>query len=527
MKKRFTKLCALALAAVMMLSACGSDAPAGVSTETKITTESKVESAEKQEMVTITVMMWDRGHEYKNGTSVTNNLYTQWLNEQMEPQGVQVEFIAVPRSGSDDVINLMLAGGEAPDIIRTYDRQRVAAYAAQGGLLELTPYLEQLDPGYLEDAADVLKYGEFDGGLYALPGLYAYYGKQHETYIRQDLVEGMGYKLPTTKEELIEVLYAMKEAYPDITPWMFSGTIDNEHFNNWLLAYTTHTNERDNYIYEPSWTMALKPGTKDGLKVLNQLWLDGIINKDFYLDTDMSKFEQAAANGQIGFIMEGSQNGMDAYETVDDPNYHMIEIDCIEDVDGSYAVPSQDAFSHYIYVPAASEAKIDAIMKFLNFLSNEDNAIQAVYGVEGVGFDWVNGLPQGRERAEKLALGTHGQPQDVGGFMRTNFDIEKDRLLEKYMEARPWMPADAAESKITSQYSNYYDKALIGTSLPSDQYTSMLDSLIAELVYKCIAAPEGQFDAVYEEQYQILLDNHLQEVLDDRAAWYDANVANK
>ena len=39
-----------------------------------------------------------------------------------------------------------------------------------------------------------------------------------------------------------------------------------------------------------------------------------------------------------------------------------------------------------------------------------------------------------------------------------------------------------------------------------------------------MCAPEGQFEEVYEKEYQILLDNHLQEVLDDRAAWYDANM---
>jgi putative aldouronate transport system substrate-binding protein len=38
-------------------------------------------------------------------------------------------------------------------------------------------------------------------------------------------------------------------------------------------------------------------------------------------------------------------------------------------------------------------------------------------------------------------------------------------------------------------------------------------------------APEGQFDAVWDAEYQILVDNHLQEVLDERAAWYDANIA--
>ena len=63
----------------------------------------------------------------------------------MEPQGVHVNFVPVPRAGADDQVNLMLTAGTAPDIIRTYDRQRVATYGSQGGLVDLGPYLERMD----------------------------------------------------------------------------------------------------------------------------------------------------------------------------------------------------------------------------------------------------------------------------------------------------------------------------------------------------------------------------------------------
>ena len=64
---------------------------------------------------------------------------------------------------------------------------------------------------------------------------------------------------------------------------------------------------------------------------------------------------------------------------------------------------------------------------------------------------------------------------------------------------------------------------LIGSALKTDEYVPLLQTLIVEFVFKCMNAPEGKFDEVYNTEYQILLDNHLQEVLDERAAWYDAN----
>ena len=60
--------------------------------------------------------------------------------------------------------------------------------------------------------------------------------------------------------------------------------------------------------------------------------------------------------------------------------------------------------------------------------------------------------------------------------------------------------------------------------METDEYAPLLQTLIVEFVFKVMCAPEGQFEEVYEKEYQILLDNHLQEVLDDRAAWYDANM---
>ena len=79
--KNLKKLVALTLVMLMLLAGCGQTANNG--------------NGGDDELTTVTVMMWDRGHEYTNGKTVTNNLYTDWLNELMEPQGVHLEFIAV------------------------------------------------------------------------------------------------------------------------------------------------------------------------------------------------------------------------------------------------------------------------------------------------------------------------------------------------------------------------------------------------------------------------------------------------
>jgi len=528
MKKGLTKVCALSMAAAMFATGCGSSAPkettaAKAETTAAAKAEAQATQAAPQEIVDITVMVYDRGREYVNGNSVTENEYTRWINEQLEPQGVHVTYVPVPRSGADDKVNLMLTGGTAPDVIRTYDRQRVANYGSLGGLMDLSPYYEQMHPDYRAKADLVKHYHEFDGALYSMPGIYSYYGKGHETFLRQDLVEGMGMEMPTNREELIEVLYAMKENYPDITPYAFGGSVTDGKYTNWILSYCSRANERDNYIYEPTFTTVLKPGHKEGLRQLNQFVLDGIIDPNFALDVDDANFEQSIANGTVGFVMDGGSECIwDAYETSGVEGYHMVEGDWIENADGDYIFPSQDPFSHYVYVPATAEPRIEAVVKYLAFISDPANAKELKYGIEGLGYNTVDGKIVELSRADKLAIGTSGDPSD-NNFLYTNFDWEKENIIENWKASDPEVPVDVIESKFESQYGNYYDRMLIPSALQSDEYVPLLQELIVKFVFKCMAAPAGEFDAVYEKEYQTLVDNHLQEVLDERAAWYDAN----
>ncbi len=90
------------------------------------TTTQAAESTGEQEQATtdkfdkevsIRVMLWDRGNAAPN-TTTENNALTQWIQEQMKDlYNIKVEYVSVPRSGSDDSLNIMMTGGTAPDIV--------------------------------------------------------------------------------------------------------------------------------------------------------------------------------------------------------------------------------------------------------------------------------------------------------------------------------------------------------------------------------------------------------------------------
>nr|WP_295682146.1 extracellular solute-binding protein [uncultured Lachnoclostridium sp.] len=528
-KSKIVRTIALLMSIMLVFSGCGkknNTTDSGKQDTGKVDIKDDGDTkddGEPKEIVDIEVMVYERGKEFSKGNSTVDNEMTRWINSQLEPLGVHATYVPIPRSGADDKINLMLAGGEAPDIVMTYDLQRVSTYGKQEGIVDLAPYVDRLDPGFLERFGSALEYTQFDGKQFAIPRVFEKYGRSHMAYLRKDLVEGMNKEMPTNRDELIDVLYAMKEAYPDITPYAFSGKVTDAKYTNFLLTYTSRANERDNYIYEPSFTNILKPGHKEGLKQLNRFVLDGIIDPNFAVDVDETKYLQDIANGKVGFVSDNATDALKAYGVVDNENYEMVAVDLWKNVDGSYEVPSASPVSNYVYVPKASEDKIDAIMTYLGWISNYENALNVEMGIIGVGSEKnSSGVPVLKSEAELLELGLNPVCGDMNMLMR-GFDFGEEASLAANKVAYPDAPEEVLSDYLKVHSTNYYDPVVITSSLETDQYVPLLQSLICEFVFKVMSAPEGQFDAVYEKEYQKLLDNHLQEVLDERAAWYDAN----
>ena len=54
-----------------------------------------------------------------------------------------MEYVSVPRSESDDKLNIAMSGGTAPDIVFTYDQSLFYSYASSGALNELTDAYNQ------------------------------------------------------------------------------------------------------------------------------------------------------------------------------------------------------------------------------------------------------------------------------------------------------------------------------------------------------------------------------------------------
>jgi hypothetical protein len=201
----------------------------------------------------------------------------------------------------------------------------------------------------------------------------------------------------------------------------------------------------------------------------------------------------------------------------------------LENTNGEHIAPSSGAVANYVYVPKTAEKKIDAVMKYLAFMSNYDNAVN-LYGHEiGTGSTlnelgvpvYIAGSSSGMAK-----LGYTPNINDLI-MLYTTFYFGDEADISSSMSKYPNVPREYFEEmiKVNRNPAGMYDSYKIPTSLKSDQYVPLLQSLICEFAFKVMCAPEGQFDKVWDDSYKKLVDNHLNDVLSERAAWYDANIA--
>lgn len=113
--------------------------------------------------------------------------------------------------------NIMLTNSPLPDIVQG-DKNRINESAVEGAFIPLDELIDQYAPNIkrvLEEHPEyVAGSAASDGKLYFIPNLYE--GRASMGfYIRKDWLDRLGLSIPTTVDELYEVLKAFREQDPN------------------------------------------------------------------------------------------------------------------------------------------------------------------------------------------------------------------------------------------------------------------------------------------------------------------------
>ena len=204
---RYTAVGALGLAAALALTACSSSGSAGGTDDGP---QAVPTSGGDGKTLTVWVMTGD----YTDATITAIN------DEFTEQTGAEVDVQIQQWDGITTKISTALATSTPPDVLDLGNTQ-VASYAANGALLDLTSYADDLRQGQtwlagLEDPATV------DDRLYAVPG---FAGARAVIYNKTMWAEAGVTEAPTTYDELTADLDAVAAANPeqDFSPFYLPG----------------------------------------------------------------------------------------------------------------------------------------------------------------------------------------------------------------------------------------------------------------------------------------------------------------
>ena len=210
-------------------------------------------------------------------------------------------------SGSEE-FQYMLLGGELPDILvnnfnKTYTGGAAAAIEA-GYIIDLNPYTDWMPNymAYLDENPDVrMQVTIDDGKLWGCAGVedtYSMY-KDRGIVLRKDILDALDLEVPTTFDEFEAVLYAVKEAYPDMIPfssemrWMYLQHMFSSLSNAYNCSYPFYCVDGENVEFA-----MYSEGYKTFLQRIATWYEDGLIDPDF-ASINKGGVRGKLANGEV------------------------------------------------------------------------------------------------------------------------------------------------------------------------------------------------------------------------------------
>ncbi len=548
MKPKGTRITLLVLAVTLfalLLSGCGgnqstqgsasggsgADATGEVASGSNEAGESQVFS----KRVTIKIPVYDRGVEGQ--APVDDNYWTQWIQQEFgEKNNVDVEYVAIPRSDEVNKFNMLLAVGDAPNIIFHYDFPAAVAYKSAGALMPIDlNLLQEVAPTYykMNSDRDMLKYGVLDDEQYFIfahrPTAYNFV-----TMIRQDWLDKVGMAMPTNLTEYKNVLRAFKEnklGGPNTIPQTLSLPYPNGYFANQFRPYPISEEELALYSDLSVAALTWEP-VKQAIKNDNALYNEGLVSPNFALDADGNKRKADFVTGVAGVFgtyltKEGIIDVL--LQNVPDAKVSLLPIDAGVPEGNVPAERSYWPFGMILGINAASsDDQVKAVMMFLEWMIQDDVLYTLQNGIEGKNYNMgQDGLPiavgdyTGEERLnynsnkDMWCLVIEGKDY---GSDEANLTVQKNTFAPDGFD---YLIQDRYEECVANQ-KYWFTDFLFDTGIASvSEYKSTLQEKFQEFYTKLVMCKPEEFEAIYEECCEEYLEAGYQKIIDEKQAAYD------
>ena len=495
----------------------------------------------------ISVELYDRNVD--GGTEAGNNAWTQWIQKQMlDRYNVEVEFVTVSRWQEADDINNLLAAQTAPDICYTYNYGAIQTYAEMGGVIDLAPVLEEnkdLVPSLFDWLGEELVYQDLDpseGTLWAIEG------KRNETcrintFIRQDWLDKLGLKTPTTKAELEQVLIAFRDNAETLlgadaskmVPFSPSYDIGWRAANIIESFMDPDITDKDYYVNGYDDRKFTEEGTKEAIRLLNKWYNDGLVWKDFaeHSGSDDTAEDDMIKAGFVGCFIHNYdypfRGGKDSINATLAAQYgsqaKFVAINCFEDKNGKYTKYSySNSGDRKTFFPATNDEVI-ASLCYLEFMSQASTVEFLQIGEEGVihTVDAATGamVIQAPDEAHHEWYQNSGKNIDMtincNGLRLATEDLTNISLAYSYSDVDP---ADVKQAIEAAKLDAKVPATPSVGDIKAETEATDLAGKRDQTYDKAVVASVADFDKVWDDGMKEYLNAGGQAIMDERkTAW--------
>lgn len=351
-----------------------------------------------------TLTIWVGGHP----TSVTATIAEHaWYQGFAEKTGINLEWIE-PTAGAsaEQAFNLMIADKTLPDIIIYAEPvKNAAAYIADGIIIPLNDYIEEYAPNlnaYFEANPTLANtYKTDDGQIFCFPQ----FGEGMSNtglVIDSTKLEECGLEVPTTIDELSEVLTAFHETY-GIAPFtMLTQTMDIECMGNYGVMNTIYDaygipnrycffRDQDQVVH----FSVLEEGYRQALAQLAEWYAAGYIDPD-YASVSYRDVSAKAAAGEVGVMVADFEvwARINAITGTEENNWIAVQDPVLNEGDILWGFNSASSTMANGAVITTACDNVELAMQLLDYAYSPEGIVYFNYGIEGESFTFdENGDP--------------------------------------------------------------------------------------------------------------------------------------
>lgn len=453
MKRFLTLALCIGISISVLLSGCGSSSSISEETETSSTvvastTEAYTPPADKpyqltKDKVTLKFMATQTPAVIDYAT----NGFVKWFEEQTN---VHIEWQTTPNEVSQlkEKINLILASGDLPDVFfglsEGITTQIETLYGAeQQVFLPLDEYIEK-DSVYFKKFIEEYPSVESDirainGKIYGLPSFGECYHctMQGKLWINKPWLDKLGLAIPTTTDELYNVLKAFKTKDPngngkdDEIPMTGSkeswntdpvDTLMNSFITDAGMYQDIRRFVRDGKIM----STISQPEYRDGLKYIKKLQDEGLLYQNSIIQTEAQMKQQVTSDPEIvGFFASGASVIQIDADKQNERYRHFVPISPLVGPAGlkhTFYFPTGPSINEFVITKECENPEI--AFKWADLMYNWEINKSRTFGIEGTG--WV--------KAKDGEVGLDGKPALFRSLKQFTSEPQNDGLMQSGIE---------------------------------------------------------------------------------------------